>query len=233
MKISHYILVVGFLSLLSLYEASSFEQKIFAGNLKDSSIQESEMSNVSSKSNYAGWLISWAGGTATLGRDGVMFSTFYAHSLSKIMHIETGLHYLAYSALYPPLRFGINSMMMPNRSEFDSLRIYSIAWMHDVTIFFQPFGNNFSIGIGPALEWRRQMEATFNIFGSVPSESHLRETVALGGNFKVEYFIPIKQNLDIGIRGQLHLFLAPATTGGFNFPTTGAGSLGFFFRGRW
>lgn len=197
-------------------------------DLNHSSLQTQADSLLITKIHHCGWLISWAGGTPTFGGNGVMFSTFYSQTLSRTTNIELGLHYLSSARALPSI--GINGMNPLPTSLF---RLYSISWTGDITYFWQPFADNLGLGIGPAIQWWQRMDNPQDIQRTQLFEMRLTETFALGGNLKIEYAIPLTKAMDIGIRGQIHGFLLPVVTGGFDVPSTGSGSFGVFLRGNW
>jgi hypothetical protein len=219
------ILRVIIITLLYVNPDNVFGKEIY---LEHTHLQTQPDSMPTTKTHHCGWLISWAGGTPTFGGNGVMFSTFYSHTLSRTTKIELGLHYLGSAQALPPI--GVNGMNPPSTSLF---RLYSTSWTGDITYFWQPFSDNFGIGIGPAMQWWQRMDNPFDIQRTGLSEMHLVQTFALGGNFKIEYAFPLSKVMDIGLRGQIHFFLPPASTGGFDNPSTGSAGIGIFLRGNW
>lgn len=188
---------------------------------------DSSSANVPPLKHYAGWSLSYAGGTPSDGRPTPLFSTFYGHPVAPFAHVEFGLHYIDFS---------------------DAQRLaggrgtHTTAWTGDVSCMFHPIADlreQFSIGVGASLLWQRRFAGAERFF-LVPQpvadteRYEIRETAALGGHIKVEYTLPLGSSFDIGVRGAMHLFSDPFSgTKDLNPAVAGYGSIGISLRGKW
>jgi hypothetical protein len=177
--------------------------------------------------HHAGWVASYAGGTPTLGRGSLMLTTFYSHTVSETLDIEGALSYLGLSERW------CDVAQAPQIAAY-----HSTSWTGDVTFFWKPFsgaGRRFHVGVGPSLHWQFFGAPTTIFYSNGQSLSYLdhRELAALGGNFKIEYCIPVSGAFDIGMRGQIHAFLPSFVGRDFPYPSSASASIGLFLRGNW
>lgn len=216
----------GFCVVCCMLLASQFG--LFAQE-KTSSNSESGMPSATPfLRHHAGMGLSWAGGTPTLGGDGIMFSGLYAYSLTQMVDMEMSLNYLGRTEW---------SLL----SSGQSWGRLSSSWTGDATFMFRLFDASdcFRIGVGPSVQWhgftRGASSSTDQNGVTTRQPIQLYETTALGANLKLEYLIPISQKLDLGLRGQIHAFSAPFSgpphvSGG---SYTGSAAIGIFVRGNW
>jgi hypothetical protein len=176
--------------------------------------------------NHAGWVASFAGGTSTLGRGSLMLTTFYSYTVSPSLDVEGALHYVGMAE-----RWGAE----PRGSQISAYQ--GSSWTGDITVLWKPFsggGQRFHVGVGPSLQWQAIGIPSTTLFGNGQSLYQIRhsEQSMLGGNFKIEYCIPVSGTFDVGMRGQIHLFLPPFSGSGISH-SDGQASIGLFLRGNW
>jgi hypothetical protein len=222
----------GFCVVCCVLIASSFgvfvQENLFAQEKMNDNSVSAVPTTVPFLRHHAGVGLSWAGGTPTLGGDGIMFSGLYAYSLTPMLDMETSLNYLGRAEV---------SLL----SSGQNWGFLSSSWTGDVTFMARLFdaSDRFRIGIGPSVQWHgftRGSTLSTDQNGVTTREPiQFYETTSLGANLKVEYLIPLSQKLDLGLRGQIHAFSRP-----FSGPTyitgasyTGSVGIGIFIRGNW
>jgi hypothetical protein len=190
--------------------------------------------------HYFGWGGNIAEGDITFGRDQgeLLLSFLYSQKIAPTNEIEISLHRLAVQRYRD-----FNGRILP-----DSLPYTALTWQGDVSWMFQPFTGifkNIRIGIGPTLrlhtlnlvdkQYASKIISTKDTI-NVPSleQTVFTELFSIGANIKAEYLIPLSENVELGVRGQLHTFLPPIHSHGmFQFAVSqvsGLASAGAYIR---
>jgi hypothetical protein len=147
------------------------------------------------RQHHIGWAFSYAGGTATTGREGAMFSTFYSYSPEQWYDIEASLHYLGRSwggEFIGPVRLYASSLTI------DGAVLVRIA---DVPIL-----RHLRLGIGPSVQFLQYVANVKSLTTPLIEYPSYSNVVLVGGAVKADYQIPINERIDIGLRGQFNLY---------------------------
>jgi hypothetical protein len=216
--------------------------------LTPSNVSAQETS-ATSYNNHVSWGVNYAGGDATFGRGTLMFSTTYERQMLSWLSLEASVQGFAWSlassfGTFPTALYVINSAA-------PSISWNSNTLFFDATAMMHPFlGSGLRVGLGPSV---RRWESSLLSVGWVsrqvqgfPEETYINVentqglVWSLGANAKVEYLIPITQQVDISIRAQGHLLALPfdrKTSSSSEFPPSlftnqigGGASLGAFLR---
>lgn len=193
--------------------------------------------------NHVSWGVNYAGGDATFGRGTILFSTAYERQLLSWLSVEASVQGFAWSEGFSFGGFPAAIKVYNNAAP--ALSWNSNTLFFDVTAMMQPFqGFGLRIGIGPSV--RRWESSRLSIgtlttqFPGMPEETFLTVSNdrnlswSFGANAKLEYLIPVTQQVDVSLRLQGHIF-APAfdETSSQRYPMRmvgGGASLGAFLR---
>jgi hypothetical protein len=209
-----------FVSVISLVITSFFSSKLYAHNAvkSDSSVQ-----------NFLSWGVSYAHSDATIERLGLMFSTSYTQKFYEYLHVEMSLHYVGSSL----------NAITPSQFAWSIIAQHSLTG--DLTPLYSPFQTvpNIRIGLGPSVRLHNLLESYKSIGDPIVLGLHIFDSYSFGANAKIDYGLPISENIEVVFRAQAHLFL-PAFTGYQElmrgrirpsfYPNGGSVSLGAFLR---
>jgi hypothetical protein len=202
--------------------------------------------------HHAAWGLSLASGSPNLGRDAgdVMISMLYAYRYAPTNEVEISLNYMPVQRLRE----------LDGRVFSDSSGYISLAWMGDISFMFQPFSGVFRglrIGIGPTLVMQSFLmknsgQGTLSggqlffvdsngVRSPVPiitvpayPDTQRSEGLSIGANLKVEYLIPLSQNLELCLRAQMQAFMPTNIVSADGFGIGGnVGSIGAMLRVGW
>jgi hypothetical protein len=212
--------------------AQNTEQTSTAGSPLAQTAQEVNSSlgdNNTPRQHYVGIGISYAAGRATFGRPEAMISALYGHTFTHEYGLEIGLHYLAGRMFNYGLTYnGISTLGVRT------------SWTADATFMLygqEGFLKNFSFGIGPSIRTITSITTGLVTLLNVPDNTHWFATyetaLDLGGNVKLDYMLPIDEQVECAFRIQYHQFLFPSI--GYHIVTSsgsGSASIGAFLRVR-
>jgi hypothetical protein len=162
----------------------------------------------------------YTGGDATFGRGTAMLSATYMTSITTTLSIAATLQSSSFAEQWDGGAFSTNlPIYQGTRQRYTAL---SVALMSDATLVIQPFPSvGFRVGIGPSVRlWQSTSSGTgFHI--QLPSVTatqgdtslvvynNFGHSWTLGGHVQLEYAAAIAHNLELGVRGQVHIFAEP------------------------
>ena len=214
--------------------------------------QETAASSPVQFSNHASWGVNYAGGDASYGRGVLMLSTSYGRQILPWLELEAAAQGFAFSEGFSSSIPQIPSAINVQGSNGPAYSWNSNTAFFDISAMMQPFqGVGLRFGIGPTVRiWEsarlsvgwgsRQFQGQpMETFVSIQNERF--RAWQFGANAKIEYLIPISQQCDVAIRGQVHIVAQPFTVtdvvSPYPIPYTlnwrpfgGGASLGAFFR---
>jgi hypothetical protein len=175
-----------------------------------------------------------------------MFSTTYERQMLSWLSLEASVQGFAWSEAFSFGSFPAGVKVANNA--VPTLSWNSNALFLDVAAMMQPFqGVGLRVGLGPSV--RRWESSRLSVgWGSQQIQGMPEETFvslqsqqqlfwSFGGTAKLEYLIPITQQVDVSIRAQGHIFAPPFDAKYSNqFPPSdvnrigGGASLGAFLR---
>jgi hypothetical protein len=115
----------------------------------------------------------------------------------------------------------------------------SKAWIFDASYTNTLLSDRFSLIVGPSIRWHSNLRTSFVILSPFEREiATFEEDLRIGAHTKLQYTIPLSATSELGIRGQIHLYLGDFTMGVPSGATTSFGrygtlSVGVFIRGMW
>jgi hypothetical protein len=182
--------------------------------------------------NRFGVGMSYATGFAAYGAPEAMVTALYEHEFTQSSGIEMALHYLAGKVF--------NTGVVSSVDGFNT-SAQSVAWTADLTYMLHGRSGvltNFSLGIGTSLQAITQIRTntTFIAVGSnfiTYTDARYQTGVGVGAHVKLEYMIPIDEQIDCAVRLQFHQYMASyiGWTSASAFGNGSAG-IGAFFRVR-
>jgi hypothetical protein len=212
--------------------AQNTEQTSTAGSPLAQTAQEVNSGpgdNNTPRQHYVGIGISYAAGRATFGRPEAMISALYGRTFTHEYGLEMGLHYLAGRIF--------NSGLTYNGISTFGVRT---SWTADATFMLygqEGFLKNFSFGIGPSIRTITSITTGLVTLLYVPDNTHwsakYETALDLGGNAKLDYKLPIDEQIECAFRIQYHQFASPFI--GYHIVTSlgsGSASIGTFLRVR-
>jgi hypothetical protein len=178
-----------------------------------------------SRNDFASWGLSYTHSDITMDRIGAMFSTAFSHKFSEFMSMEYGVHFTGSSLSYSS--------------------VLGAFWYHiaqhsivgDVTVVYTPFASvqGLQISVGPSLRFRSLLEGSLSA-GNI-TEKQVIGSYSFGGTAKIDYCLPLNNDMQIIFRAQSHSFLTafsgeatPITTQFPIYKQGGSLSLGVFLR---
>jgi hypothetical protein len=199
----------------------------------------------------AGWGITNTVGDASQYLNSLTISTFYGVRLGQMVEVAATLSFSDYSLNGQELFYDLNiSSIIPTIRKYSSLT-HSLTG--DISLILSPFAGDdwrrlrFHLGASVRRAGRISSRSTMSLDSSrrYSSETYTKQ-VALGGHVAIEYLLPIASTVDIGVRLQMHAYLAPFWVEGENvlleylnapgtsrygfFPNGGAAGLSAFLR---
>jgi hypothetical protein len=195
--------------------------------------------------NHASWGVNYAGGDATFGRGTLMLSTSYGRHILPWLELEGTAQGFAWSEAFSFGSFPAAISVQPN--SVPAVSWNSNAVFLDATAMMQPFqGFGLRVGLGPSARWWSSSRLSIGwgssqLQGAPKEETFLvvqneqARSWSFGANAKLEYLIPISQQIDVSVRAQGHIFARPFD-GAFPQPYStmgqigGGASLGAFLR---
>lgn len=160
-----------------------------------------------------------------------MFSAMYSHRFAPWFELETALHFTGRSdAQYGFFGGGFVSQTQTG----------------DITAMFTPFAGSINglerLRIGGGVSLQSNSLAGTGFVPNTQGVFEVRDIISSyrqwGAHLKVDYLVPLGNNLDLGLRAQAHLFGAPIEIQG-NYPAVLYGgytpslSVGGFIRFGW
>ena len=161
--------------------------------------------------DYIGWGVSVGSSSTQQSRIGLMYSTTYTHWFSENIAFDAGIsiNQRDYRTTLP--------------TPYTDVQQSQVAIYGDATLLFTlaQFGaSDLTIGLGPSLQYLDGFSSNYlhNFIRSLPVDPRniffiqVIDAYSFGGNFKIDYNIPIREsNCEIGIRAQGHFFAVPFT----------------------
>ncbi len=233
---THIIICISFVAVLAIAQSRAIAQNTQQISTAGSPLAQPAKvvntaleGNVVQRKNHVGIGVSYATGDAAFGRPEPMISALYSRSFTKDYGLELALHYLAGRIF--------NSGLTLNGVGTFAVRT---SWTADATFMLHGQDGilkNFSVGAGPSIRNLTGILTGLVTLLDGTENTHIaakyENLVALGGNVKLEYQLPIDEQVECALRLQYHQFASPFI--GYYLTTSWSSAslgVGAFFRVR-